>query len=113
VVIQSSAPPLERKASQPDNFIVEESNCTSALRIPSKEINAYIDDCRKNALICRFNGSLPTSSALINWIDTNWTSAYTVSFYCKGFFIVYFNKPEGHRKVMEGDCGSGAKLTTS
>ena len=84
---------------KPVEYIVEQSTQPLCVEMEAPIIKELYEAYTERAIICRFNGFWPKTEQLQQCIHQNWSTSIEISMCAKGFFVVYFQKPEDYRLV--------------
>ncbi|KAH9316960.1 hypothetical protein KI387_018729, partial [Taxus chinensis] len=89
-------------------YLVDLAEDIPSLTIENPEVEEYFKNLTRDAVVGRFNGFWPSSTALYQWVFENWTIKCEISLCSKGFFVVHFKEAEDyHRCLTEGPWSWG------
>ena len=80
---------------------MEQSTQSPCIELADLTISELYEAYTTRAIICRFNGLWPKTEHLNAWVYQNWSLDVEITLCAKGFFIVYFEVPDDHKKVTE------------
>ncbi|KAH9325649.1 hypothetical protein KI387_005827, partial [Taxus chinensis] len=81
-------------------YLVDLAEDIPSLTIENPEVEEYFKKLTRDAVVVRFNGFWPSSTALYQWVYKNWTNKCEISLCSKGFFIVHFRETEDYQRCL-------------